>query len=152
MATARDVLASKRIDRIFTCGPEDSVLSALRSMAEHDVGSLIVVESDVILGLVSERDYARKVVLAGRASSSTPVRAIMRPEIRCVAPSTSVDECRAIMTEDKIRYVPVVEDGYLAGLISIGDLVRHAIKEKDFLIEQLTQYVTGAHQVKTRPS
>ena len=150
MATAKELLKFKGNTRMETIAPDSNVLEAIRRMAEADIGSLIVMEDSVILGIVTERDYARKIVLEGRSSSDTPVREIMRTNVRCVAMDSSVDDCRAIMTKDGIRYVPVVKDGYLAGLVSIGDVISHAISEKDYLIDQLTMYITGTQTVKMR--
>lgn len=150
MGTVQELLKFKGDDRLVTIGPRKTVLGAISLMSEKDIGSLIVMEDNTILGIVTERDYARKIVLEGRSSSDTPVEEVMRTEVRCVGLGASIDDCRRIMTEDNIRYVPVVENGYLVGLVSIGDVIGHAISEKDFLIEQLTLFITGASPVKMR--
>lgn len=150
MATVRDLLKFRGDHRLVTIGPDKTVLEAIKLMAEQDIGSLIVLDGKAIQGIVTERDYARKMVLEGRSSSDTPVRDIMRSKIRCVGLQASVDQCRAIMTEDSIRYVPVVENDFVVGLVSIGDLISHAISEKEYVIDQLTLYITGTQIVGKR--
>lgn len=150
MPTVRDLLKFKGDRRLVTIGPDETVLDGIRLMSEHDIGCLIVLEDDAIRGIISERDYARKIVLEGRSSSETSIREIMRSKVKCVGLGASIDECRAVMTEDNIRYVPVVADEFLVGLVSISDVIRHAISEKEFLISQLTCYITGTHTVTLR--
>lgn len=148
MATAKDLLKFKSDRPLITIGPQKTVLDAIKLMSDNDIGSLIVLDGKAIVGVVTERDYARKIVLEGRSSSDTPVREIMRSRVRCVGTDASIDQCRAVMTEDNIRYVPVVENDFLVGLISIGDVVSHAVSEREYLIDQLTLYITGTHPVK----
>ena len=150
MATVKDLLKFKGDRRLVTIGPEETVLDAIKLMSEENIGSLIVLDDKVILGIVTERDYARKIVLEGRSSSDTSVRDIMRSKVKCVGRNASTDECRAVMTEESIRYVPIVENDLLVGLISIGDVISHAISEKEYLIDQLTLYITGTDIVKMR--
>jgi len=150
MATVEDLLKFKGNSRLVTIGPDETVLDAIKLMSEENIGSLIVLDDKAILGIVTERDYARKIVLEGRSSSETSVRDIMRSKVKCVGRGASADECRALMTEDNIRYVPVVENDFLVGLISIGDVISHAISEKEYMIDQLSLYITGTHTVKMR--
>ena len=143
MKTVQHILEAKGPD-VYTIGPSDSVLDALGRLAEKGVGALVVTEGESqIVGLLSERDYARKVVLLGRFSKDTPVRDIMTSEIVCVTPEQSVDTCMGLMTQKHIRHLPVVVDERLAGLISIGDVVKAVIDEHKFAIEQLEHYIAG---------
>jgi CBS domain-containing protein len=142
MTTAQDILRFKGTT-VHAVRPDDTVLAALGVMAEHDIGAVLVVEGDELLGILSERDYARKVALMGRASRDSPVRAIMTADIVCVPPSRTVEECMALMTERRCRHVPVVENGRVIGLVSIGDLVKAMIDEKEFTINQLKNYIAG---------
>jgi CBS domain-containing protein len=140
MTTVSDLLEFKGHE-VVTIGPEATVYDALALMDERNVGALMVLDGGKPLGIISERDYARKVILQGRASKSTPVREIMSGAQVCVKPETPVDECMAIMTQRHIRHLPVFEGGYLVGLVSIGDVVRAIIDEKDFTIHQLEKYI-----------
>jgi CBS domain-containing protein len=112
-------------------------------MAEKNVGSLLVLDGDKLAGIVSERDYARKVILQGRSSRETPVKEIMTTQVRYVRPEQTVDECMALMTEWRIRHLPVLDDGRPAGMISIGDVVRSIIEDRETLIQHLENYITG---------
>ena len=144
MKTVTHILEAKGSDEVHTVGPDDSVLDALERMAEKEVGALVITEaSGQIVGLLSERDYARKVVLLGRISKETPARDIMTAEVVCVAPEQSVDTCMGLMTQKHIRHLPVVIDEKLAGLISIGDVVKAVIEEQEFAIKQLEHYIAG---------
>ena len=143
MKNVQHLLDAKGSD-IFTIGPSDSVLDALELLAEKDVGALVVTEGDGrIVGLLSERDYARKVILLGRHSDDTLVRDIMTSEVVCVTPEQSVDTCMGLMTQKHFRHLPVVVDDRLAGIISIGDVVKAVIEEHQFAIKQLEHYIAG---------
>jgi CBS domain-containing protein len=142
MKKVRDILEVKGRD-IWSIGPGASVFDALKLMAEKDVGALVVLDGDKLGGIISERDYARKIVLLGRASPTTQVKEIMTTDVVCVDPEQNVDECMAVVTEKRIRHLPVLENGELIGLISIGDLVKSIITEQQFIIEQLERYITG---------
>ena len=142
MTTAHDILRFKG-QTVHSVRPDDTVLAALGVMAEHDIGAVLVVEGDELLGILTERDYARKVALVGRASRDSPVRAIMTTEVVCVPPARTVEECMGIMTERRCRHLPVVENGHLVGVVSIGDLVKATIDEQESTINQLKNYIAG---------
>ncbi|GFM51318.1 CBS domain-containing protein [Pseudomonas capsici] len=136
-------LKSEQHQQVHTIGPDQMVLDALRLMADKNIGALPVVAGGVVVGVVSERDYARKVILKGRSSVGTPVSAIMSSKVITVDSHQSVETCMNIMTDNHLRHLPVVEDGQLLGLLSIGDLVKEAIAEQASLIQQLEQYIRG---------
>jgi CBS domain-containing protein len=142
MKTVRSLLQVKGYD-VWTIAPDASVYEALRVMDDKNVGALLVLEGDKLAGVISERDYARKVVLKGRSSVATPVRDIMTADVISVRPDQTVEECMALMTDKRIRHLPVLADGRLIGLISIGDVVKSIITEQGFMIEQLTSYIAG---------
>ena len=142
MPTAHDVLRSKG-HTVYSVHPDDTVLAALGVMARHDVGAVLVMNAGHLVGILTERDYARKVALAGRSSKDSPVRAIMTTQVVCVTPSRSVDECMGIMTEKRVRHLPVLDHKRVVGLISIGDLVKETIAEQQFTITQLQRYIVG---------
>lgn len=142
MTTVREVLAGKPPE-LFTVAPSASVLDAVRCMAERHVGAVLVVDDGRLLGIVSERDYARKVVLQGRASHDTPVTRIMTADLVTVTPGTTVDTCMAIVTEQRIRHLPVLERGVLLGIVSIGDLVKAVIEEQRQQLDQLQRYIAS---------
>jgi CBS domain-containing protein len=144
MKTVRQLLEVKG-SSVYAIAPEASVYDALKLMAERNVGALAVTEETRLVGLVSERDYARKVVLLGRVSKDTPVRDIMTREVVCVDPSQGVDDCMALMTERHFRHLPVIEEGRLVGLISIGDVVKSILDHQQFTIQQLEHYIVGSH-------
>lgn len=143
MKTVAQLLKLKGASPVHTISPDQLVLEALRLMAERNVGALPVVEGERVVGVISERDYARKMVLQGRSSAGTPVRTIMSAPVITVGLGHSLDACMAIMTDSHLRHLPVVEGGQLVGLLSIGDLVKEAIAEQASLIEQLQQYIRG---------
>lgn len=145
MNTVANILRAKQIKSLLTIAPSATVLDAVRLMAEHGIGALPVVEGGRIVGIVTERDYARKVALLGRSSESTPVRDIMTSEVMYVRPSQTNEECMALMTENRMRHLPVIDQGQLVGLISIGDLVKDIISEQQFVIDQLEHYIRGEH-------
>lgn len=143
MKTVAHILESKRERTVYTITPEASVLDAVQRMAECGVGALLVMEGEKISGIVTERDYARKMILKGRSSNDTPVRDIMTSPVMYVRPQQSNEECMKLMTENRLRHLPVMDGSKLVGLISIGDLVKDIISEQQFLIEQLEHYITG---------
>ena len=126
---------------MFAVAPRDSVLEAIRVMAEKGVGALVVLEAGRLAGMVSERDYARKVILHGRSSQDTPVREIMTAKVISVQSAQSVEDCMALMTEHRIRHLPVVDGGKLAGVLSIGDLIKEVIADREETIKQLESYI-----------
>jgi len=141
MKKVRDILETKGRE-VWSIGPVDSVFDALKLMAEKKIGALVVREGGRVVGVISERDYARKVILQGRSSSTTLVKEIMTARVVYAQPEQSIDECMAIMTEKRIRHLPVMDDDRLVGIISIGDLVKSIIAEQRFMIEQLERYIT----------
>lgn len=143
MQSVAHILKEKQDNTVYTIAPSATVLDAVKLMAERQIGALLVMENAHISGIVTERDYARKVVLQGRTSSTTPVRDIMTSSVMYVRPETTNEECMALMTENRLRHLPVMADGKLVGLISIGDLVKDIISEQKFIIEQLEHYIRG---------
>jgi CBS domain-containing protein len=143
MTTAAQVLRSKADKTIHTTTPAASVFDAVKLMAEKNIGSLLVMEGRTVVGLVTERDYARKIVLLARSSKETPVRDIMASPVMYVRPDQTSEECMALMTENRVRHLPVMNDGTLIGVISIGDLVKDVISEQKFIIQQLEHYIAG---------
>jgi CBS domain-containing protein len=140
MTTVRHLLDGKG-RALFSIEPEDPVLEAVRMMADRHVGALLVMRGTELAGILSERDYARKVVLLGRSSAETPVWQIMTSPVITVAPDNSVQDCMRLMTERRIRHLPVVDGGRVVGMISIGDLVKAVIEEQQQTIEQLETYI-----------
>ena len=140
--TVRSLLGEKGY-AVHTIEPEESVLQALENMAANDVGALCVVSGGELIGLLSERDYARKVILKGRMSKDTRVREIMSTEVVTVTSQQNVEDCMGLMTSERIRHLPVVENGQLAGIISIGDVVKAIIDEQRETIEELEGYISG---------
>ena len=143
MTTVTDILKSKASTTVHTVDPAESVFEAVRLMAQENIGALVVVERDQVVGIVTERDYARKVALRARASRDTPVRDIMTSPVMYVRPHHTSEECMALMTENRLRHLPVLDGAKLTGLISIGDLVKDIISEQKFIIEQLEHYISG---------
>jgi CBS domain-containing protein len=140
MTTVRQLLDRK--DRaVFSVGPDAPVLEAIRAMAEHHIGALLVMKGEVLAGIVSERDYARKVILRGRSSSDTPVRDIMTSPVLTVSPDASVEHCMQLVTDKRVRHLPVLEAGRVVGMVSIGDLVKAVIAAQQQQIEQLESYI-----------
>ena len=140
MATVAQLLGHKP-KGIYGVAPDAPVLEAIRLMAEHGVGALLVMQGEKLAGIVSERDYARKVILKGRSSSDTPVQQIMTAEVITVEPGFSTQQCMQIMTDRRVRHLPVVENGRVLGMLSIGDLVRAVLAEQAQTIEQLENYI-----------
>ena len=145
MKTAALILEFKPDRTVYTAEPTDSVDTAVRLMADKNIGALVVVERGKVVGIVSERDCARKLVLMARAPKDTPVADIMSSPVMYVRPDRTGDECMALMTENRLRHLPVMDGGQLIGLISIGDLVKATISEQQFIIEQLEHYISGQH-------
>lgn len=143
MKTVAQMLASKPQQNVHTVAPEASMLEALRLMAEHNIGALPVTDAGRLVGIVSERDYARKGVLLGRSSVGTAVREVMSVPVVTVQPQQSIRECMGLMTDGHLRHLPVVEGERLLGLLSIGDLVKETLAEQDGLIQHLEQYIRG---------
>ena len=144
MKTVRDILKVKGTD-VWCVDPDATVFDALQRMAEKEVGALVVTEGAQVVGLISERDYARKVVLQGRASPTTLVKEIMISPVVYIHLDQAIEECMALMTEKRTRHLPVIEDGKLVGLISIGDIVKSIIDDQQFIIEQLVRYISGGN-------
>lgn len=138
----QQILADKGSD-IWSIGPEATVFEALELLAAKKIGAVLVVEGERLIGILSERDYARKVVLLGRGSRGTPAREIMSPDPCCIRPDQTVDDAMALMTAKRIRHLPVVEDDKLIGVITIGDVVKAKIADQEFAIQQLENYITG---------
>lgn len=142
MTTIRQLLDDKGTE-VSSISPDARVYDAVALMAEKEIGSLVVIEDGRVVGLISERDYARKVILKGRASRETQVRDIMTTRVVYAHPEQTVEECMAILTDQRVRHLPVMDQGKLVGIISIGDLVKSIITEQKFLIEQLVQYIAS---------
>ena len=143
MKNAAHILQSKPDTTVHTVTPTTSMFDAISLMAEKNIGALLVVEGETIRGIVSERDYARKIILAGRSSRETPVGDVMTAPVMYVGPAASTQECMALMTGKRLRHLPVLDEGKLIGMISIGDLVKDIISEQSFMIEQLQHYISG---------
>lgn len=143
MTTAAQILSSKPDKTLYTTTPAASVFDAVKLMAARSIGALVVMEGETVVGLITERDYARKIVLMARSSKDTPVRDIMTSPVMYVRPVQTSEECMALMTEKRLRHLPVMDNGKLIGLVSIGDLVKDVISEQKFIIEQLEHYIAG---------
>ena len=142
MTTVKEVLRTKGHD-IWSVRSDASVFDALKLMAEKNVGAVLVIDGEDLVGIMSERDYARKVILKGKMSKSTLVRDIMTERVVCVRTDQTLEECMALMTDKRIRHLPVIEGGRLVGVISIGDVVRAMIADQQFTITQLENFITG---------
>ena len=141
MTTVREILARK--PAVFAVRPEDTVHHALQVMAEKNIGAVLVMSGDEINGVFSERDYARRAVLHGHTSHDTAVRSLMTADIVSIDPTATVDACMSLMTDKRIRHLPVVEGGRVVGVVSIGDVVRAVVEEQQFTIRSLEHYVTS---------
>lgn len=142
MAKVMQLLEAKGHD-VWSIYPDASVYEAIEMMADKEIGALVVLEGDSLVGVLSERDYARKVVLQGRSSKDTKIREIMTSRVAFAKPEQSVEECMAMMTDKRVRHLPVMDGDRLLGLISIGDLVKAIIEEQQQTIQQLEQYISG---------
>jgi CBS domain-containing protein len=140
MKTVKEILQTKS-PGLLSIGSEATVLDALKMMADHEVGALVVIDGERLAGIFSERDYARKVILHGKASKDTLVSEIMTHKVVCVRPEQTVEECMALMTDRRIRHLPVLQDNRVIGVISIGDVVKEVISEQRFVIDQLERYI-----------
>jgi CBS domain-containing protein len=140
--TVRQLLNEKGHD-VFTIGPDNTVFDAIHKMADQNVGSLVVIEGGNPIGIVTERHYARNVFLKGRASPTTRVRDIMEAKVLYARLDQSVEECMAVMTEKRVRHLPVIDQGKLIGIVSIGDLVKNIISKQKFVIDQLVHFIHG---------
>lgn len=143
MKNVTELLKSKPQRAMVTVRPEDTVLDAIKILAREDIGAAVVVSGDRLVGIFSERDYTRKVVLKGRQSETTKVEEIMTANVVCVSPRTKTRDCMAIMSEKNIRHLPVVEEGRVVGMVSIRDIVTDIIADQDFTISQLEQYIVS---------
>jgi len=141
--TVAEILREKSNPSVVTVSPDSSVFDAIKTMAERSIGAVVVVDGDTVLGMLSERDYARKVVLQDRSSRSTKVRDIMTDSVYYVGPGDTREHCMAMMTERHFRHLPVLENERLIGLLSIGDLVKDVMSEQKFIIHELERYISG---------
>jgi len=142
MTKVKDILALKG-QSVWSVALDASVYDAMKLMAEKGIGALMVMQGEKLVGIISERDYARKVILQGRASRTTQVREIMTSHVLYAQPEQNIEECMAVMTDKRVRHLPVYDEGRLVGVISIGDLVKSIITEQKFMIEQLEKYISG---------
>ena len=140
MRTVRKLVEEKE-QRLLSVAPDDSVYAALKKMAQHDIGALVVVSGDKLVGVFSERDYARRVILEGKSSRDTQVSEIMTRQVICVSPERTADQCMAVMTQKRVRHLPVLENKRVVAVISIGDVVREMISDQQHTIQQLEQYI-----------
>jgi CBS domain-containing protein len=143
MTSVAQILKSKPNEGVYTIAASDSVYDAIKLMAEKHIGALVVTDGDNIAGIITERDYARKVVLMDRSSKATPVGDIMSRAVRFVRLDQTSDDCMALMTERRMRHLPVIDHERLVGMVSIGDLVKNIIAEQQFTIQQLEHYISG---------
>jgi CBS domain-containing protein len=146
MKSVAEILRSKPDQTVHSIAPGASVYDALRLMADKNIGALLVVDGGKIVGILSERDYARKVVLMDRSSKQTAVHEVMTSSVMYARPDQTNEECMALMTDNRLRHLPVIDNGRLLGLVSIGDLVKDIISEQQFTIEQLQHYIQGHHR------
>jgi len=142
MKTLRNILDEKGAE-VFSVAPNDTVFDAIKAMADHDIGALVVLDREMLVGIVTERHYARRVFLKGKSSPKTQVKDIMTTPVVCADPSQSTDQGLALMTEKKIRHLPVISENQVIGIVSIGDLVKSKISDQKFVIDQLERYISG---------
>jgi CBS domain-containing protein len=143
MKSVAQLLKAKNGGIIYSISPNASVLDGVKMLAEKGIGAILVMEGDKLVGIFSERDYARKIILQGKSSKDTKVREIMTSNVLCVNPDQTNEECMALMTNKRIRHLPVLDGGKVVGVLSIGDLVKDIISEQQFLIQQLEHYIHG---------
>ena len=142
MRTVADILKSKGND-VYSVAPGDTIFDAVKLMADKEIGSVVVMEGDKLVGIMTERDYARKVVLEGKSSRESTVGDVMTRQVLCASPERTVDECMALMTDKRARHLPVLDHKRVVGVVSIGDLVKAVINEQQILIDQLQHYISG---------
>jgi CBS domain-containing protein len=142
VSTVGEILRTKGHE-VWSIAPDATVYDALKLMADKNIGAVLVMEGDRLEGILSERDYARKIILQGRSSKDTLVREIMATRVICVHPEQTAEECMALMTDKRVRHLPVLEDDRVIGVISIGDVVKSIISDQEFTIEQLEHYISG---------
>lgn len=142
MKTVKDILDSKGYE-VWAVKPDTTVFEAVKLMAERGVGSLLVLDGDKLVGIVTERDYARKIILEDKSSKNTAVTDVMTKKVLCATPERTIDECMALMTDKRARHLPVVDHKRVIGVVSIGDLVKAMIDEQQLLIDQLQHYISG---------
>lgn len=145
MAKVRNILHNKG-NAVFSVEPDTMVYRAIELMCEKNIGGLLIVENGKLVGIFTERDYARKLILKGKSSKDTPIKDLMTSNLVTVSPDTSIDDCMRVMTGRKIRHLPVLDQGNLVGIISIGDVVHYVIEEQKSIIEHLEHYITGHHE------
>jgi CBS domain-containing protein len=141
--TVKRLLQRRGEQELITVTPETLVYDAIKLMADHDIGALLVMEGPQLVGIITERDYLTKLILKGRASNETAVGDVMTRRVLYVEPSHTVEQCMALMTERRVRHLPVIEGGKTVGIVSMRDVVANLIAEKEFMIEQLEQYIYG---------
>ena len=145
MGKVRNILHNKG-NTIYSVEPDMMVYRAIELMCEKNIGGLLIVENGKLVGIFTERDYARKLILKGKSSKDTPIKDLMTSNLVTVSPETSIDDCMRVMTGRKIRHLPVLDKGNLVGIISIGDVVHFIIEEQKSIIEHLEHYITGHHE------
>lgn len=141
MKNVKEILRGKTLSGVYTIAPDATVLTAIGIMADKNIGALIVMENDKLVGVITERDYTRKVILAGKSSSTTLVREIMHQQVLVIKPETTIEECTALMMGNAVRYLPVIDGGKVIGMISMGNVVSTIISEQKFVIDNLQQYI-----------
>lgn len=141
MKNVTEILRSKARGDVFTIAPDATVLTAIELMAEKNIGSLVVMDCNKLVGIITERDYSRKVILAGKSSRNTLVKEIMTQQVLVIKPSTTIEECMVLMIENSVRYLPVVEEGRVVGIVSMGNVVNTIISEQNIVINNLQQYI-----------
>lgn len=147
MRSVHSILSDKKSQEVHCIDHQAPVIDALKLMAKINIGALVVTQNNKAIGIMSERDYARKIALKGLSSLDTPVSDIMSSNLITVGPDSTLEECMSIMTQKHFRHLPVMKDGHLLGVLSIGDLVKEQLKEQQFAIEQMNNYITGQYSV-----
>ena len=142
MKSVREILKNKG-NEVYAVKPDDTVFDSLQLMADKEVGALLVMDGEKLVGIVTERDYARKVILEGKSSQTATVSEVMTKRVLCVNPQQTVDECMALMTDKRARHLPVLDHKHVVGVVSIGDLVKATINEQQVLIDHLQHYISG---------